>query len=59
VLCCHRPDDDVAAVRPDALELRNAGKIDQILRSGEPQLHHRDKAMPTSERTAFFAELGK
>jgi hypothetical protein len=43
----------------DAFELRDTGEVDQVLRRGEPQLHHGDKAMPTRKRTAIVAELGK
>jgi hypothetical protein len=59
MLCRHRPDDDVAAIGANALELGNAGKIDQMLRSSEPQFHHGNKAMPAGERAALLAELGK
>ena len=59
VLRRHGADDDVVPVAAGAFELGNAGEIDQIRRRGEPQLHHRDEAVPAGERAAIVAELGE
>src|SRR5262249_9347214 len=55
----HRSDNDVTAIVANTLELREAGKIDQMLGSCKPQLHHWNKAMPAGECTPLLAELSK
>ena len=55
----HGADDDVGAVGADALELRDAGEIDQVAGRGEAQLHHRDQAVPAGDGARVVAELGE
>ena len=59
VLRRHRADDDVAAVGTDAFEVADVGEVDQMLRRREPELHHRDQAMPAGQRPRLLAEIGK
>ncbi len=59
VLGGHGADDEVVAVGADAFEVGDAGKIDQMGRRGEAELHHRDEAMAAGERPGVVAEIGK
>ena len=34
-------------------------KIDQVAGAREPQLHHRDQAVPAGERARLLAEIGE
>ena len=43
----------------NAFELGDGGEIDQICRRGQPQLHHRDKAVTAGERAAVVAQLSE
>ena len=56
VLGGHGADHDVVAVAADALEPRNAVQIDQMLRCGQPKLHHRDQTMATGKGAGLFAQ---
>ena len=54
----HRADDEVVAVDGDRAEL--AGQIvdvDQVLRPGEAELHHRQQAVPAGDHARLRAEL--
>ena len=55
----HGADHDVAAVGADALEVADAAEIDQMLRRGQPQLHHRDQAVAAGQRPGVLAEIGE
>ena len=59
VLGGHRADDDVVAVGADALEVADAGEVDEVGRRREPQLHHRDQAMAAGKRAGVVAEIGE
>ena len=59
VLGRHGADDDVAAVGADALELGDAGEIDEVRRRGEAQLHHRDQAVAAGERRGRRRRVGR
>ena len=43
----------------DTFEFGNIGEIDQVRRRGEPQLHHRNKAVLRGEGAAVLPELGQ
>lgn len=59
VLRRHRADDDRGAPVPDSLQVGDAAEIDQVLRGGHAQFHHRDQAVTTGERTRLVTEVGK
>src|SRR5438552_11882439 len=46
---CHRSDLDCSACLPDSSQTRNFREIDEILRSGEPELHQGNQAVPAGE----------
>ena len=52
-------DDDVAAVRADALQVGDAAEVDEMRRRGEPELHHGNEAVAAAERARVLAEIGK
>jgi hypothetical protein len=58
-LGCHGADDDVAALLADALQVRDAGEVDEVLGRREPELHHRDQAMASGQRPRVLAEIGQ
>jgi hypothetical protein len=55
----HRPDDDRVTVVADALERIDLGQVDQQLGRCEPELHHRQQALPTSNDLGIIAALGE
>ena len=52
-------DDDVAAVRADALQVLDARKVDEMPRRREPKLHQGDEAVAAAERAGILAEIGE
>jgi hypothetical protein len=52
-------DHHVAAVGADALEVRQAGEVDQVVGGREAQLHHRDQAVPARDGARALSQLGE
>src|SRR5579875_121977 len=48
-----RADRKLVAIDPDVAQLVQVGDIDQRLRLGQPELHHRDQAVPCGEHPGF------
>src|SRR3989454_8271297 len=55
----HRADRERLAVHLDAREPGHFAEIDQVLRLGEPELHHRDEAMAAREDLGVVLELAE
>jgi hypothetical protein len=41
------------------VQFAEATEVDQVLGSGQPQLHHRDQAVTAGERPRLFAEVSE
>ena len=52
-----RADDEVVAVDADVGELGEVVDVDQRVGSGQPQLHHRQQAVPAGDDPGLGAEL--
>src|SRR5262245_32100400 len=59
MLCRHHPNDDVATVFANALEIGNASKIDEMRRGRESQFHHRNKTVPARNGAGVFAQAAE
>src|SRR5262245_17284382 len=55
----HSAEDDGVAAVSNTFQLGNTAQIDKVLGHRQPELHHRDQALPASERACLFAILGK
>src|SRR5262245_3489967 len=55
----HSADDHGVAAVSNAFQLGNTAQIDKVLGHRQPELHHRDQALPASERACLFAILGE
>ena len=54
----HRADDQIVTVDGDRAQLPDQiVDVDQVLRSGEAELHHREQAVPAGDHTRIRAEL--
>ena len=54
----HRPDPDLAVVRAHIPQLpRQRIDVYHVLRGGEPELHHREQAVPTGQQPGVRTEL--
>ena len=54
----HRADPQLCAVEGDVAQLvRERIDVDQVLRLSEPQLHHRQQAVPAREQPGLRSEL--
>jgi hypothetical protein len=51
---CQRADPQFAGLHPNVGQLGKLVDIDQRLWCGQPQLHHRDEAVPTG----YYAGIG-
>jgi len=52
----HGADDDLLALDRSALEIANAGKINQMFGRCEPGLHQRDQAVTAGKNIRLLAE---
>ena len=56
----HRPDPDLAVVRAHIPQLpRQRIDVYHVLRGGEPELHHREQAVPTGQQPGVRTELSQ
>ena len=56
----HRADPDLVAVLAGCSSGRSqVVDVDQVLRRGQPQLHHRQQAVPARDHPRFGAKLGR
>ena len=54
----HRADDEIVTVDGDRTQLADQiVDVDQVLRSGEAELHHREQAVPAGDHARVRAEL--
>ena len=58
-MSCHGANGDVAIASVDVREIVETTYVDQLRRSGEPVLHHRDERMPTGEELRLVAVFPK
>lgn len=59
VLGGHRADDNFAALETNPFQLGDAGKVDEMGRHGEAQLHHRNEAMAAGDETGVGIQPAK
>src|SRR5262249_32260657 len=55
----HSADDHSVVAVLNTFQLGNTSQIDKVLGHRQPELHHRDQALPASEHACVFAILRK